>query len=349
MIRIDGSLGEGGGQILRTALSLSACLKTPFEIFNIRKGRRRAGLLPQHLTSVNAVAKICNAEVIGATLNSTNLIFKPNNIQPGNYEFDVAEERGSAGAVTLVAQAILPVLLSTKSHITIKGGTHVPFSPPFDYLSEVLVPYLKRYGIAIETKLVQYGFFPVGRGKVLIDFNVNPNFPSLGSVLERGALKKLKLVSRVANLPIAIAERQRNQFVSLLEKDFPLTKVETKTEVIGAACPGTYLFLKAEFEHITVGFSSLGKPGKPAETVANEVYQQYKEYLLAKSSVFDCHLADQICIFLALSRFRNINKTEPFIIKTNKLTEHLKTNIWLIRQFIPSFQPIVDVAVTPSA
>jgi RNA 3'-terminal phosphate cyclase (ATP) len=343
VIRIDGSYGEGGGQILRTALSLSACLKTPFEIYNIRKGRRRVGLLPQHLTSVNAVAKICNAEVSGATLNSTSLIFKPNNVEPGNYEFNVAEERGSAGAVTLVAQAILPVLTSTKSHVVLQGGTHVPFSPLYDYLSEVLVPYLKQHGISIDTKLVQYGFFPVGRGKVTIDFNINPKPKSLGSVLERGSLKKLKLISRVANLPIAIADRQRNQFISLLEKDFPMTKVETQTEVLRAACPGTYLFLKAEFEHITAGFCSLGERGKPAETVATEVYQDYKSYLLTKNCVFDYHLADQICIFLALSRFRTGNQAEPFIIKTDKMTQHLQTNIWLIRQFIPGFQPIVQV------
>lgn len=349
MIRIDGSYGEGGGQILRTALSLSACLKTSFEIFNIRKGRRRSGLLPQHLTSVNAVAKICSAEVSGAILNSTNLVFKPNNIQPGDYEFNVAEERGSAGAVTLIAQAILPVLSATKSRVTLKGGTHVPFSPPYDYLSEVLIPYLKKYGISIETKLVQYGFFPVGRGKIIIDFNVSPNFKGLGAILERGGVKKLKLVSQVANLPIAIAERQKNQFISLLEKDFPMTKIETQTEVVRAACPGTYLFLKAEFEHITAGFCSLGARGKPAETVANEVYEDFKDYLLSKNSVFDYHLADQICIFLALSRFKEGNQAESFTIKTNKMTEHLKTNIWLIRQFIPSFQPIVDVAITSAA
>jgi RNA 3'-terminal phosphate cyclase (ATP) len=342
VIRIDGSFGEGGGQILRTALSLSACLKTPFEIYNIRKGRARPGLLPQHLTSVNALAKICNAELSGASFESTSLIFKPTDIKPGEYEFNVAEERGSAGAVTLVAQAILPVLVSTKSRVTISGGTHVPFSPPFDYLAEVLIPFLNRPGNMINAKLIQYGFFPVGRGKVILDFNQNPNFKSLGSVFERGPIKKLTLISRVANLPIGIAERQRNQFLKLLDSDFPQTKIEEVTEVIRASCPGTYLFLKAEFENITVGFCSLGERGKPAETVATEAYQDYKSYLLSNESVYDYHLADQICIFLALSRFRTGNQSEPFIIKTNKMTKHLQTNIWLIRQFIPGFQPIVQ-------
>lgn len=343
MIRIDGSYGEGGGQILRTALSLSACLKIPFEINNIRKGRKRPGLLPQHLTSVNAVGKICNAELLGDKFGSTSLVFKPNDVKPGEYEFDVAEERGSAGAVTLVAQAILPVLLATKSRVTIKGGTHVSFSPPFDYLSEVLIPFLNSQGNHLHAKLIQYGFFPVGRGKVVIDFNTNPNYKSLGVVLERGQLKSLSLVSRVANLPIGIAERQRNQFVKLLDNDFPQTKVNIEIEAVRASCPGTYLFLKADFENITVGFSSLGERGKPAETVGAEVYQDYKSYLLSKASVFDYHLADQICIFIALSGFRYGSQAEPFIIKTNKLTNHLETNIWLIRQFIPGFQPIVQM------
>ncbi len=341
MIRIDGSYGEGGGQILRTALSLSTCLKTPFEIYNIRKGRPRLGLLPQHLTSVNAVAKICSAELLGASFGSTSLIFKPGDIQPGNYEFDVAERRGSAGSVTLVAQAILPVLGSTKSRVTIKGGTHVAYSPPFDYLAEVLMPFLNRSGNTINAKLINYGFFPVGRGKAVFDFNQNPYVRSLSSVLERGPLKGLSLVSRVANLPIGIAERQRNQFLKLLENDFPQPKVEQVTEAVRADCPGTYMFLKAEFENITVGFCSLGERGKQAETVATEVYQEYKSYLLSSENVYDYHLADQICIFLALSRFRSGNQSDPFIIKTNKLTNHLQTNIWLIRQFIPGFQPIV--------
>jgi RNA 3'-terminal phosphate cyclase (ATP) len=346
MIRIDGSFGEGGGQILRTALSLSACLKTPFEIINIRKGRKRPGLLSQHLTSVNAVAKICNGEVSGAKFGSTGLVFKPNDIKPGNYEFDLAEGRGSAGAVSLVAQAILPVLISTDSQVTLKGGTHVPFSPPFDYLSEVLVSYLSQHGIAVNAKLIQYGFFPVGRGKVIIDFRAILTIKSLGSVLHRGYLKKLTLISRVANLPISIADRQRNHFLRLLDNDFPQTKIDAHIEEIRASCPGTYLFLKAEFDNITVGFCSLGERGKPVETVATEVYQDYKAYLLAKESVFDYHLADQICIFLALSRLRSGNFSEPFTIKTNKMTNHLQTNIWLIRQFIPNFQPIVETTAT---
>jgi RNA 3'-terminal phosphate cyclase (ATP) len=346
MIRIDGSVGEGGGQILRTALSLSACLATPFEIVNIRKNRKKPGLLPQHLTSVNAVAKICSAETIGARYGSASLIFKPNQIIAGEYEFDVAQRQGSAGAVTLIGQAILPVLLGTKSRIIIKGGTHVPYSPPYDFLSEVLIKYLNQFGHAVHSKLINYGFFPVGQGKIVLDLFVTPLNKSIGVVLSRGGLKKLSLISRVANLPLGIAERQTSQFVKLLAIDFPLIQVEEKTEQVRAACPGTYVFLKAEFENITTGFCALGERGKPAEQVSKEVYQEFKSYLLQKENVYDSHLADQIGIFLALSRFRNGNKGEPFIIKTNKTTAHLATNIWLIRQFLPGYQPVVQTSVT---
>ncbi len=346
MIRIDGSYGEGGGQILRTALSLSTCLRTSFEIYNIRKNRPRTGLLAQHLTAVNAVAKICNAEVAGASFGSTSLVFKPNEIRAGEYDFNVAERRGSAGSITLVAQALSPILLTTKSKVTISGGTHVSYSPPYDYFSDVFVPFLNRTGNNINTKLINYGFFPIGRGKVVIEFNPQAGINKISSVLERGQLKKLTLISRVANLPISIAERQRNQFLKLLENDFPQTKVVEQTEVIRASCPGTYLFLKVEFENIVAGFCSLGSRGKPAETVATETYQEYKSFLLSNDSVYDCHLADQICIYLALSRFRTGNQSEPFIIKTNKISEHLQTNIWLIRQFIPGFQPIVQSPVS---
>ncbi|MCX7785847.1 MAG: RNA 3'-terminal phosphate cyclase [candidate division WOR-3 bacterium] len=333
MLRIDGSYGEGGGQILRTALSLSAILKIPFEIYNIRKGRKKPGLLAQHLTSVNAVSKICNAEVTGNTFGSTRLTFVPKDIIPGEYEFNVAAERGSAGAVTLVAQSLIPILLATKSRLVIKGGTHVPFSPPFDYLAEILLPFLRRYGYNIEAKISQYGFFPVGRGSITIEFRPSSNIKTITTISERGKLKKLTLISRAANLPLSIAERQSAHFLKLLKVDFPQIEIEQITETIKAACPGTYLFLKAEYENIIAGFSNLGAKGKPAETVAEEVYQEYKSYLLSEHGVFDFHLADQICIFLAKQNVSNIT------INTNKITEHLKTNIWTIQQFLPNFKP----------
>lgn len=341
MIRIDGSIGEGGGQILRTALALSAALKVPFEIVNIRKKRKRPGLLPQHLTAVNAVAKICNAEVIGNKFGSTELIFKPQELRPGHYEFDVAFERGSAGATTLVAQAILPVLMLTDSTVRIRGGTHVPYSPPFDFLKEVLIPHLNRETVLFDARLIKYGFYPVGKGEIVLHFYQAPNFNGISLVLERGFLKELSIVAKVAHLPITIAQRQVDELIKLINTEFPNLKIKSETESVSAASPGTYLFLKAEFSNITVGFSGLGEKGKPAEMIAHEVYENFRHYLLASDSVYEHHLADQICIFVALSRFRYGKRIEPLVIKTDKITEHLQTNIWLIQQFIPGFQPLL--------
>ncbi|MCS7258153.1 MAG: RNA 3'-terminal phosphate cyclase [candidate division WOR-3 bacterium] len=341
MIRIDGSFGEGGGQILRTALALSAALKVPFEIVNIRKKRKRPGLLPQHLTAVNAVAKICNAEVTGNKFGSTELVFRPQEIRAGEYEFDVAFERGSAGATTLVAQAILPVLMLTESKVKIKGGTHVPYSPPFDFLKEILIPHLNQGAILFDARLIRYGFYPVGRGEIIINFFPCQNFNGISLVLERGSLKQLSITAKVAHLPISIASRQIDELVKLINTEFPNLNIKSEAETVIAASPGTYLFLKAEFSNITVGFSGLGEKGKPAEMIAHEVYENFRNYLLSPDSVYEHHLADQICIFVALSRFRYGKRIEPIVIKTDRVTEHLQTNIWLIQQFIPGFQPLV--------
>jgi RNA 3'-terminal phosphate cyclase (ATP) len=351
MIKLDGSYGEGGGQILRTALSLSTILNQPFEIYNIRKGRKKPGLLAQHFTGVNAAQMITDAKVTGNKFGSLSLIFEPRIIKGGEYEFNVAEERGSAGAVTLVTQTILPILFfaDEDSKAILKGGTHVPFSPPFDYLEEILLPILANLGFYAKAELKEYGFFPVGEGEVTL--TVKPkkqkanNISSLltgedkggGGISqswirlsERGELKELRVVSRVANLPLSIAERQKNQFISRIKFQDLKSKIQEVCEIIKAPCPGTYLFLTAEFQNIRAGFSSLGAKGKPAEKVADEVFEEFKDYF-NQSGVLDPHLADQILIFFALSK-----KSCSFT--TTKITKHLLTNIWVINQFLPELK-----------
>jgi RNA 3'-terminal phosphate cyclase (ATP) len=363
MIRIDGSYGEGGGQILRTALSLSAILNKPFEVYNIRKGRKKPGLLAQHLTGVNAAQVITDAKVSGNNFGSLSLIFEPKAIKGGEYEFNVAEERGSAGAATLVAQTILPILFfaDKESKVTLKGGTHVPFSPPFDYLKEVLLPTLANLGFNAKAELKRYGFYPVGGGEILltvkpseqivfstssplmVESTLHRGDPIRGEdkgegeirirethLSERGALKELRITSKVANLPLSIAERQKNRLLELLKSNiqYPTSKIEC--EVVKAPCPGTYLFMTAGFENIRAGFSALGAKGKPAEKIADEVFEEFSHYFNQKE-VFDPHLADQILIFLALSK-------RPFNFTTTKITDHLLTNIWVINQFLPEFK-----------
>ncbi|MEO0115956.1 MAG: RNA 3'-terminal phosphate cyclase [candidate division WOR-3 bacterium] len=232
MIKIDGSFGEGGGQILRTALALSSVLAKPFLIFNIRKGRKKPGLLAQHLTGVRAVAKITEAEKEGDEFGSEKLLFHPKKILPGKYEFDVAEERGSAGSVTLVAQSVLPILFfaERESEVSLKGGTHVPFSPIFDYLKEILLPTIKRLGYEAEGEIKKYGFYPVGGGEITL--KIRPlSFSSFANISnsKRGDLSFLKVISRVANLPLTIAERQAKRVKEKLGGNFNINEMIIET------------------------------------------------------------------------------------------------------------------------
>ena len=168
MLHLDGSYGEGGGQLVRTSLSLAALLGEPVKITDIRAGRAKPGLRPQHLTGVEALARITRAEVEGATLGSREVIFKPRTIQAGSYFFDVAEKTGSAGAVTLVAQALLPPLLAARepTSLTIRGGTHVPWSPSAHYLIQVFLPALAELGAEVSLTLSRWGWYPRGGGEV---------------------------------------------------------------------------------------------------------------------------------------------------------------------------------------
>ena len=331
MIRIDGSYGEGGGQILRTALSLSAILNKSFEVYNIRKGRKKPGLQAQHLTGVNAAQVITNAKVSGNDFGSLSLSFEPEAIKGGEYEFNVAEERGSAGAVTLVAQTILPILFfaDKESKVILKGGTHVPFSPPFDYLKQILLPTLANFGFQAQADLKGYGFYPVGNGEILLEV-INQITSKPFEIKERGQLKELRITSKVANLPISIAERQKNHLLAKFETRNSKFEIKSECDVVKALCPGTYLFMTAEFENILAGFSSLGARGKPAEKIADEVFEEFNNYYNRKE-IFDPHLADQILIFLALSK-------RPFNFTATKITDHLLTNIWVINQFLPELK-----------
>lgn len=332
MIIIDGSYGEGGGQILRTSLSLSACFKKPFFIVNIRKGREKPGILPQHLTGINATAKICEATVENNELYSLSLKFIPKTIIGGEYYFNVAEKKRSAGAVTLIIQAILPILFfaSKPSKVILEGGTHVPFSPIFDYLENVLIPTIKKFSFFCKAKIERYGFYPVGGGKVVLEVEpFKKGNQNVMEFLERGKLEKIKIISKVGKLNKSIAQRQVNQAYQLLKSFNP----EILVEEVKSISPGTYTFILAQFENIAVGFSSLGEIGKPAEKVAEEAVKEFLEYYNSKG-VVDYHLADQLPVFIVLS-----NTLCRY--KTNKITNHLRTNLWVIKNFLPEKKFII--------
>lgn len=320
MIEIDGSFGEGGGQILRTALSLSCLFNKPFKIFNIRKSRKNPGLMPQHLTCVRAAQLLSGADVIGDFKGSTELIFYPKRIKGGDFFFDI----GTAGSTSLLLQTLIPALIFQKerSRLILKGGTHVPFSPSFNYISEVFSPILEKIGIKMHFFIESYGFYPKGGGKITVEvFPVSKIKPL--NVTERGKRVKIKGYSGVANLPLSIAERQKNGAINrLLQAD-----MDAEIETISVESPGegTFLFLKTEFEEAIAGFTALGQRGKRAEDVGDEAARELLNYYFT-GAAFDSHLPDQIVLYLALC------DGESFF-STSTITSHLTTNLFIIKLF----------------
>jgi len=331
LIEIDGSYGEGGGQVLRTALALSAITGQPVRIEHIRAGRRKPGLAPQHLTGVLALAEVCNAEVSGAAIGSTQLLFQPRSQpRPGAYVFDVAVAagRGSAGSVTLLLQTLLlPLaLVEGESRLTLKGGTHVPWSPPFDYLARAYLPTIARMGVRAECRLDAWGFYPAGGGQVTVDIHGGGKELAPLSLLERGNLKRIRGAAVACNLPADIAQRMANRARNVLA-DAGLQADVTPARERGAG-PGAGVFLVAEYEHSLAGFSALGAKGKPSEQVADEACRDLLAHHAARAPV-DEHLADQLLLPMALAAGRSE-------FRAARVTQHLLTNAHIIQQFIPA-------------
>lgn len=337
MIEIDGSYGEGGGQILRTSLSLSCLLKKPIRIFNIRRGRKKPGLRPQHLTCVRAATLISNAEVRGDSEGSIELLFKPEEIKSGDYYFDI----GTAGSTSLLLQSLLPPLIFSegKSTITLKGGTHVPFSPPFHYVSDVFVPMLDKLGIKLSLRIQSYGFYPKGGGKITAEIHPlsGRSFTKPLLFLDRWKIKSLNGVSGVGNLPLTIAERQRSSVQNILVSEGFHPVIETSD--VPTPGPGTFVFLKAETDTSIAGFSSLGERGKKAEIVGEEAAKQFLEYQRTEACL-DPHMADQLVLYLCL-----IGSESSFT--TSQISNHLITNLWIIEKFLGIKYTIVGKIGSP--
>lgn len=305
MIKIDGSTGESGGQILRTAITLSAITQKPFEIFNIRAKRSTPGLKMQHLTAVKAVRSICRGTLEGAEEGSKDLVFRPGKIVGGKYDFNI----GTAGCTTLVAQTILPILLiaGKKSEVRITGGTHVLKSPSYDYFEKVFMPAVKRMGAEVESKMIKPGYYPKGGGE--IELKAEPS--ELTGVESWPKSEHIKAIIRVANLPLSIAMREKKV---MLENDIEDVAIrEEKT-----LSPGNSVTLWKGFR----GSYVPGEKGKRAEVVANEAIEE----LIKETGDLDKHLADQILIYAILAE----GKTS---FRTSEITNHFKTNADIIRHF----------------
>jgi RNA 3'-terminal phosphate cyclase (ATP) len=330
-LEIDGSHGEGGGQILRTALSVAALTGRTVIFENIRARRRQPGLAAQHLTSVRAAAAICAARLEGDALGGQALLFAPQRTaQSGRYSFDVAAARegGSAGAASLVLQTVLLPLAfaTTESNVVVEGGTHNPMSPPFDYLRDVWLKALVTMGVRAEIALERWGWYPVGQGRLraLIAAPPRKTFRLKAfNLLERGALLRVEGRAAAANLPSHIPERMALRARTLLT---PLgVDVRINAERVEAACPGAGIFLTAIYEHASAGFSALGRPGRRSEEVAEEAALSLAAYHAANAAL-DAQLGDQILLPAALAE-------SPSRFSVHRVTRHLRTNAWVIEEF----------------
>lgn len=325
LLTIDGSYGEGGGQVLRTALALSCITQTPIEIANIRAGRKKPGLAAQHLTCVRAAAQICRAEISGDELGSKWIRFVPGRpAAPGRYRWDISEEagRGSAGATSLVIQTVLlPLALAPgRSTLTVNGGTHVPFSPPVHYLQTVFLPVLD---LPVSLEVLDWGWYPRGGGAVQVEIE-GPAILHPVELAARGDLERIEGKAVVTNLPSHIPQRMVNRARGALRSlDVPLDIVPLRER---GPAPGAGIFLTAHYTNGRGGFSALGKRGKPAEKVAEEACEALLTHHHSEAAV-DEHLADQLILPCALAPGRSV-------ITTPEVTGHLTTNIHIVQQFL---------------
>ncbi len=321
MIIINGSYGEGGGQILRSSLALSMITGQAIEIRNIRCGRPKPGLRPQHLTCVKAAASVCGARLEGAELSSPRLIFIPDKVKPGHYSFAI----GTAGSVMLVFQTVLlPLALShSASEVTLVGGTHVPWSPCFHYIDRVFRPAVSAMGLSFEMELEKWGYYPKGGGIVRTRILPSKELSAFKPAFQREEKVRIKAISATARLPDHVRKRQSAQAKSVLEGRG--VKVEIEEMEGSATCPGSLLFCWISDQERYGGFIGLGARGKPAEKVADEAVSGLLAFL-DSGAACDKYLSDQILLPAVLAGGESH-------WSTNSITSHLHTNVWVSECF----------------
>lgn len=346
LLEIDGSFGEGGGQLVRTALSLSAITGRPFRLERIRAGRPEPGLRAQHLTAVRAAAQICGARVEGDQLGSRALTFVPVTLpQAGAYHWEV----GTAGSVSLILQTVLlPLaLMPGRSDITLIGGTHVAWSPPVDYVQQVYVPGLSGEcalaegqgsqetdsagPLAAHIDVESWGWYPRGGGRIRA--SIQGSFQPRGlHLMERGSLRSVTVLSAASNLPDHIPYRQAERADALLRKQ----GIKSRVKILMPSSPGqgTVVFLIAQYKRARAAFTAYGRLRKPAERVAEEACRAFARYHKRGQPV-DEHLADQLLLAGALA-------SEPSEYAVESVTQHLVTNAWVIREFVDDVRIEID-------
>ena len=343
LLALDASHGEGGGQVLRTALALAVTLGRSVTLDRIRLRRPKPGLQPQHLTVVRALAAIADARIEGDVLGSTSLTFAPRRMRAGDRRFDIGALTSSAGSVSLLFQSLLLPLAraDAPSRLTLVGGTHVPWSPTVHYLTEVFVPALGALGLTAVVRLRRWGWYPAGGGEIEAEVRPPGRLHGLVATTPPAPLV-IRGISAVSRLPCSIAERQRRQAEMRLQAQGLHVDIAVEEDA-AAFGPGTLLFLGV---HARAGFSALGRRGLPAERVADEAVDALLAWHASGAAV-DTHLADQLLPFLALA-------DGPSTFTCPRVSGHLETVAWVVQQFVPVAitlhrGPPACVTITPAS
>ena len=320
IVTLDGSEGEGGGQMLRSSLSLALVTGTPLRMVNVRAGRAKPGLLRQHLTALRAAAEVSGARVEGAELGSREVLFAPGRVRAGEYAFRV----GTAGSATLVMQTVLPALLCAAgpSTVTFEGGTHNPMAPSYDFIERVFLPVLNRMGPTVTCALARAGFYPAGGGRFTVGVTPATRLARV-EIMERGEVRAKRVVARVAGLSGGIAARELTAADEVLGWGRECLRVETLPRDEG---PGNVVLVEVACAHATEVFVHCGEKGKSAEAVGAAVAAEARAWLDAEVPVGE-HLADQLLLPMALAGGGRFVTTEP--------TLHTTTNARVIERFLP--------------
>lgn len=318
MIEIDGSAGEGGGQVLRTSLALSIVTRQPFRLFNIRAGRDKPGLAKQHLACVRAAQQVSNADVTGDEIGNRDLAFAPQGIYSGKYRFSV----GSAGSASLVLQTVLYPLLhaDSESHVSIEGGTHNAWAPPLDFVQHAFLPLLKRMGAEVQHSAERLGFYPAGGG--LTHTRIAPWREHKPLKLLERSRRELRAVAYVANLPEEIGRKE----LEIVSRKLGFSRDRCTLRLVESAGPGNALCVLIESAEVTEVVTSFGSRGTHRKDVANRAVKEAQSRLASFAPVGE-HLADQLLLPMALCAGGTF--------RTDPLSAHTTTNISTIRQFLP--------------
>ena len=320
MLQIDGSYGEGGGQILRYAVALSALTKKPVEINNIRANRPVPGIRPQHHTAISCIKSICNGAIEGLSIGSSKLTFSPGEIQPGEYKFGI----GTAGSITLVFQACILGSLNTTKPITIKltGGTDVKWAPTWDYFTKVFLPLIQKMGVSTDAQLIKRGYYPKGGGEAVLTIHPAKKLQRL-QLEEEQDFKEINGIVHIANLPDHISKRMKHAALKIVVKNNIQSFIRVNKTT--SFSPGTGITLWSKSDHAVMGSTFLGERGVTSEKIGeNAANQLIKE--INTGATIDTFAIDQILPYMVLAE-------EESVCMVRELSNHTQTNMWLLKQF----------------